>query len=48
MSRGSKCYMWQHGAQCRGIDSCLGKSYLWRASWWILCPSRGDFEGISD
>jgi hypothetical protein len=45
MPRGSKCYMWWHGAQCRGIDSCPGESCLRRASWWILCRSRGGFEG---
>jgi hypothetical protein len=40
MLRGSKCYMRQHGAQCRGIDSRPDESCLWRAS-------RGGFEGSS-
>jgi hypothetical protein len=47
MLRGSKCYMWQHDAQCHGIGSRPGESCLRRASWWILCLSRGGFEGSS-
>jgi hypothetical protein len=34
MPRGSKCYMRQHGAQCRGIDSRPDKS--------CLCGRRGE------
>jgi hypothetical protein len=48
MQRGSKCYMWQHGAQCHVIDSCPGESCLRQASWWIMCSSRGFFKGSSD
>jgi hypothetical protein len=45
--RGSKFYVWQCGIQCHRVDSSPEESCLWWASWWILCPSWGGFEGSS-
>jgi hypothetical protein len=36
----------QHGVQCCGIDNHHGESCLCQASWRVLCPSRGGFEGV--
>jgi hypothetical protein len=37
--------VWRHGAQCLRFDSCLGESRPYHTSWWLLCLSRGGFEG---
>jgi hypothetical protein len=34
-----------YGAQFSRFDSRLGESRPQRASWWLLCLSRGGFEG---
>jgi hypothetical protein len=47
MSHDSRCYVWQHGVQFRGIDGCPGESYSRRASWWVLYLSRSGFKGSS-
>jgi hypothetical protein len=37
--------VWRHGAQCLRFDGRPGESRPWHASWWLLCSSRGGFEG---
>jgi hypothetical protein len=37
--------VWRHGAQCLRFDSHLCESRPCHASWWLLCLSRGGFEG---
>jgi hypothetical protein len=29
-------YVWRHGIQCRGVDSCLDESCFWRDV--MACP----------
>jgi hypothetical protein len=43
----SKRYIWQPGAQHRGVDGCPGESCSRRASWRVLYLSRSGFEGSS-